>query len=86
VVSLHLAGGQWVWATGHRRLLDDHLHDVPDAVFDLLEAVAARTAQVLTVVLERDGDFPPSSHLLAELARARRTLVAGRARLHTPTP
>ena len=36
------------------RLLDDHLHDVPNEVFVLLEAVAERATQPLTVILERD--------------------------------
>jgi uncharacterized protein (UPF0276 family) len=35
--AVHLAGGRWISASsGQRRLLDDHLHDVPEAVFTLL--------------------------------------------------
>jgi len=41
--------------------------------------VAARVPQALTVVLERDGAFPPTAGLLAELARVRRAVAAGRA-------
>ena len=71
---VHLAGGQWIG-----RLLDDHRHDVPDAVFELLVGLAAAAPQPLTVIIERDGNFPPFAHLLAELDRARAMLALGRA-------
>ena len=67
-------------ADGQRRLLDDHLHDVPDPVYALLAEVGARAPGALTVVLERDGAYPRFSALLAELERARVALAAGRAR------
>ena len=60
------------------RLLDDHLHDVPEAVYGLLAEVAARVASPLTVVLERDGKYPPFASLLAELERVREALRRGR--------
>jgi uncharacterized protein (UPF0276 family) len=78
---VHLAGGSWLTAAGARRRLDDHRHDVPAAVFELLGELAARAPQPLTVIVERDGDYPPVAHLLAELARARAALVGGRARV-----
>jgi uncharacterized protein (UPF0276 family) len=62
-------------------LLDDHLHDVPDPVYDLLAEVGARTPRALTVILERDGDFPFFDCLLHQLGRARQALAQGRARL-----
>ncbi len=78
---VHLAGGGWIGAPGDaRRRLDDHRHDVPSAVFDLLAELAARAPQPLTVILERDGDYPPIASLLAELARARAALAGGRER------
>lgn len=81
VTSVHLAGGKWISATtGEQRLLDDHLHDVPDAVYDLLTATGARTTQPLTVVLERDGAYPPFGQLMAQLDRARDALTRGRLR------
>jgi hypothetical protein len=81
VAAVHLAGGRWIaGAAGGRRLLDDHLHDVPDPVFDLLVELGARTQAPLTVILERDGRFPPIEDLLAELDRARRALAGGRRR------
>jgi uncharacterized protein (UPF0276 family) len=79
VSAVHLAGGRWISAsTGERRLLDDHLHDVPDAVFDLLAEVGARVARPVTVILERDGAYPPFEVLLAQLERARDALALGR--------
>ena len=76
VVAVHLAGGRrW-----RGRLLDDHLHPVPEAVFDLLEGVAARVPGPLDVLIERDGAFPAFAELLDELAHARASVAAGRAR------
>lgn len=81
IASIHLAGGKWIGAPNARRLLDDHLHDVPDPIYLLLAEVAARTSRSLTVILERDGDFPPINCLLDELDRARQALARGRERL-----
>lgn len=80
VRAVHLAGGRWIGPRGGRRLLDDHRHAVPDAVFELLRELARRAPQPLTVILERDGDFPPFDELREEMARARRALAEGRAR------
>ena len=79
VGAVHLSGGHWIDAPGGgRRLLDDHLHDVPPEVFDLL-AVLARTApQQLTVILERDGNYPCFEHVLGQLELARAALRKGR--------
>jgi uncharacterized protein (UPF0276 family) len=62
-------------------LLDDHLHDVPDSVYELLAEVAARAPQPLTVILERDGNFPSIEALLVQLDRAREAVGRGRAHL-----
>ena len=78
---IHLAGGAPVHAsTGEQRWLDDHLHDVPDPVYDLLEIVGQSVPHAVDVVLERDGAFPPFSQLLAQLDRARLALARGRTR------
>ena len=79
VSTIHLAGGKWIGAEGSRRLLDDHLHDVPDPVYTLLESVAARTTRPLTVILERDGEYPEIESLLGQLDLARAALARGRA-------
>jgi uncharacterized protein len=78
---VHLAGGQWTGTRdgGTPRWLDDHCHEVPAPVFALLEEVARRGPQPLTVILERDGAYPPMSVLLAELDAARAALARGRA-------
>ena len=84
VRQIHIAGGRWVTHTvdglAERRLLDDHLHDVPDPVYRLLVEVAARASGGLTVILERDGRFPLTSTLLKQLDQARDALREGRAR------
>ena len=80
VSAVHLAGGKWIGPAGRERLLDDHLHDVPDPVFALLEEVAARVIQPLTVILERDGEYPEMEDLLLQLDRTRCALAKGRAR------
>ena len=80
VAAVHLAGGRWIGTSGARRLLDDHLHDVPEPVYDLLAEVGARAPYPVTVILERDGRYPPIEILLDQLERARRSLAVGRAR------
>ena len=79
--AIHLAGGCWIEGEGdeaERRYLDDHLHDVPDPVYRLLVEVGVRVQRPLTVVLERDGRFPPMRDLLWQLDRARAALAEGR--------
>jgi uncharacterized protein len=82
VGCVHIAGGEWIASPdGEKRyLLDDHLHDVTEPVYDLLSELAARAPQPLTVILERDGAYPPMPALLQELVRAREALAAGRRR------
>ena len=79
VCEVHIAGGRMIGPAGDRRLLDDHLHSVPDAVFELLEVLAAACPQPLSIILERDGRFPAVEVLLMELRRAREAVAAGRA-------
>jgi len=80
ISAIHLAGGKWIGRPNARRLLDDHLHDVPGPVYQLLEDVGARATPPLTVILERDGNFPPVEWLLEQLDLARRAVARGRAR------
>lgn len=70
--AVHLAGGRRIEGD---RLLDDHLHPVPDPVYDLLSEVRADRA---TVILERDGRYPPIEELLRELDRARAVIPRDR--------
>ena len=88
IYAIHLAGGRWIKAktTDERRLLDDHLHDVPDSVYDLLKYVGQKMFHPLTVILERDGRYPPTAVLMNQLARARSALRQGRANQQTTDP
>ncbi|HYC89048.1 MAG TPA: DUF692 domain-containing protein [Thermoanaerobaculia bacterium] len=61
---VHLAGGKRI---ERGRVLDDHLHRVPEEVFALLALVEADAY----VILERDGNYPAVEELLAELRTAR---------------
>ncbi len=59
VTAVHLSGGRWIGGpNGARRLLDDHLHDVPPEVFALLRELGRLAPQPLTVIIERNGAFP----------------------------
>jgi uncharacterized protein (UPF0276 family) len=81
VRTVHLSGGHWIaepGSAGGWRLLDDHVHDVPPAVFALLSVLATHAPQPLDVILERDGAFPAFARLLAQLDAARAALDAGR--------
>ncbi len=66
---IHLAGGRRIEGG---RILDDHLHDVPQEVFDLLPGAISDDVDV---ILERDGNYPRFGELLAELGRARDAAV-----------
>jgi hypothetical protein len=87
VRTVHISGGVWVQApSGSKRLLDDHLHDPPAPLFDLLALLAERVPQPLTVILERDGAYPHIDALMAQLHAARAALARGRrARLERST-
>jgi len=80
VGAIHVSGGRWIPAPGGARVLDDHLHDVPEPVYGLLEEVAARARQPLTVILERDGAYPGMDRLLAQLDGLRGAVARGRNR------
>jgi hypothetical protein len=72
VAMVHIAGG-------HQEdgfYFDDHASPVPDAVFQLLEALTDARGAV-PVLLERDANFPPFTELCDELDRAR--AIAARA-------
>ena len=79
VAMVHLSGGRWLHPAGAPpRLLDDHVHDVPDPVYALLETLARHAPQALDVIVERDGRYPDFDALLGQLARARSALERGR--------
>jgi uncharacterized protein (UPF0276 family) len=79
--SVHLSGGRIITEPGGpSRLIDDHIHDPPGVVYELLETLAQRAAHGLTVILERDGHYPNFGLLLDQVARARSALAAGRRR------
>jgi len=81
VRCVHLSGGRWIDApSGAKRLLDDHLHSPPCEVYVLLEHLAAKISRPLTVILERDGCYPPFSVIAAELDAIRAALAKGRNR------
>jgi uncharacterized protein (UPF0276 family) len=86
VSGVHISGGQWVQLDSGehnlaaRRLLDDHVHDVPDVVFTMLVELGHLCPQPLTVILERDGQYPGFPLLLEQLRRAREALAQGRQR------
>lgn len=87
VELVHLSGGRWIdepadfsARPGSRRLLDDHVHDVPAIVFELLEALAWETPRPLTVIIERDGEYPDFQELLRQITMAREAIARGRER------
>lgn len=80
VRMVHLSGGCWIRSPrGGKRLLDDHLHDPPDEVYALLEAVGRNAPGPLTVIVERDGNYPDFECLMAQIRRAKAALARGRA-------
>src|SRR5205085_1266978 len=60
VSAVHLSGGHWILEPSDTlpakmRLLDDHVHDVPKAVYALLTLLGQHAPQPLDVILEGDG-------------------------------
>jgi uncharacterized protein (UPF0276 family) len=81
VASVHLSGGHWeVAPDGRSWLIDDHIHDPPLPVYELLEMLAYKAPHPLTIIIERDGHYPEFDALLEQMARARAALATGRAR------
>ncbi len=85
VSAVHLSGGKWIAEPNpnprkRQRLLDDHLHDVPPAVFSLLSQLAEWAPQPLDVIIERDGAYPDFARFLTQLDSARAALREGRGR------
>lgn len=81
VQLVHLSGGEWIKEPKGfesnpigRRLLDDHIHDVPEIVFKLLGILGQSVTQPLTVIIERDGEYPEFQILLNQIHRARTIL------------
>lgn len=84
IKMVHLSGGIWIeHSTTEKRLLDDHLHDPPEIVYDLLVEVARRAPACLSVVIERDGAYPEMDVLLEQLRLARTAVARGRSRMTT---
>ncbi|HEY6528856.1 MAG TPA: DUF692 family multinuclear iron-containing protein [Cellvibrionaceae bacterium] len=85
VHTIHLSGGSWIetdWQKKrHARFLDDHQQDIPPTVFDLLEQAASLAPQSLTIIIERDGNFPSMKTLLEQLEKAKAAVT--RVRAHT---
>ena len=80
VRAIHIAGGVDVPdPSGGVRRVDDHLHDVPDPVYTLLEIVGQLVPHSLDVVLERDGALPAFEQMLSQVEVARAALARGRA-------
>jgi uncharacterized protein (UPF0276 family) len=79
--SVHLSGGHWqAGSDGRSRLIDDHIHDPPALVYELLELLAFKAPQQLTVIIERDGLYPDFAVLLDQIAKTRTAMASGRAR------
>jgi uncharacterized protein (UPF0276 family) len=66
VVQLHFVGGHWDAGI----LVDSHSQPTSPEVWQLLEAVLARSP-VKGVILERDENIPPFAELAGELEQAR---------------
>lgn len=88
VKMVHLSGGHFISEpsidilknNSKERLLDDHIHDIPETVYSLLEYLGENTSQSLNIVIERDGNFPDFNELLTQLNKAKKHLKNGRER------
>lgn len=72
IAYAHIAGGTLRDGLWH----DTHAHPVPDAILDVLAALAERVRPP-GVLLERDDAYPADSELAAELAAIRAVVDGG---------
>lgn len=85
LTMVHISGGCLVKnAAGDVRLLDDHLHDPPTIVYELLEHTARMARKSFSVILERDGMYPDFRELMEQLRLARRAVERGRSGAGVP--
>jgi uncharacterized protein len=75
---VHISGGIEVSDQEGCYFIDDHKHNVSSNVFLMLEHLASKVSQPLTIILERDGNFPNFEIIQEELEKARKALKAGR--------
>lgn len=80
VTYIHIAGGSVSTDRHGTYFVDDHCNPVANEVFELLEYAASKIYRPLTVILERDGNFPPFSFIKDELSLAREALTRGRSK------
>lgn len=73
VMAIHLAGGK---LHGHE-YVDDHSHDIPRGVLELLDEAIARHRGAV-IIVERDGEYENASLLEAEVGRVRSRLAPNR--------
>ena len=81
VKYVHLSGGKWIndpYNKNKRYLLDDHLHDVPEEVFELLTYFTTLCYHSLTIIIERDGHYPNFNIILNQINRAKQAVLLGR--------
>ncbi|MCB1179056.1 MAG: DUF692 family protein [Leptospiraceae bacterium] len=65
--TIHIAGG----ILREKKLIDTHLHNVPDKVFQFLEFIGGKENKIKNVILERDGNFPHINELIQEIKKAK---------------
>jgi uncharacterized protein (UPF0276 family) len=83
VMEIHIAGHRADADPASGLLIDSHDAPVAASVWALLERLAARIGPKPTL-LERDGDLPPFSELLAERERAQGVFEAARLAQEVP--
>lgn len=85
IYMIHLSGGRYIENPIHPEkvhLLDDHLHDIPEEIYNLLTIVAEKCPNDLTVIIERDGCFPSFNHILFQLNKSKLAIQKGRNNAH----
>ncbi len=70
VRQIHMSGGKWIrYDEMSRRMLDDHKHDIPEIGFQMLTFALSKIDHPISIILERDGNYPDSSILRDQLLR-----------------
>lgn len=81
VRAVHLSGGIYVNEPNSQiksRLVDDHKHDIPEELYEMLTVVGSIVRHPVIVIIERDGNYPDFPILLDQLNKARDAVAKGR--------
>ncbi len=69
VTQIHMSGGKWIQFESDLHMLDDHKQDIPEIGFQMLKFALSKLTHPVSIIIERDGNYPASAILKQQLIR-----------------